>query len=399
MGPVTVRVLEYRGDGTYYLGDPALELEGVRDGPAGGVLVGGRGRPLDEVLGAILAGAAPGAHALDVIVAAPKPLSVLLAIDPPRAAREVVALHGRAVDAVVDYLAREAGCGGAGTAPLAVGFTHGINRLGDPHLHTHVLVAALGSPGGGGIDPVRARSRAAAADALYTATLREGLPRSAGRDAWVGRSGTTLVEGVAYEVLAATTAPRDRRGRWVRTAEKPLPTRSEACRGWAARLSGIGDDAPAPEPPATTPTIDEHRFAVALGTGLVAHHDVVRAWATSCTRGAAAATVERAVALVAPGLLEGARCAAVTVRDDHGVRALGPRPTDLGSLERWREGRTALSRYLAAGHRLEHLSDPTGAPASTLLAVARFDAAVGRAEVTRGADRDARAHAVAMGRD
>src|SRR6202035_1240574 len=39
---MTVRILDYRGDGTYYLADPALELNALRAGPVGWVL-GGEG--------------------------------------------------------------------------------------------------------------------------------------------------------------------------------------------------------------------------------------------------------------------------------------------------------------------------------------------------------------------
>ncbi len=90
-------------------------------------------------------------------------------------------------------------------------------------------------------------------------------------------------------------------------------------------------------------------------------------------RGAPVPEVLEAAARVAPGLSDG-RQPSVVVRDDAGVRVLGPRPIDPAALGAWIEARHALGRYLADGHRLGHLLDPSGASARTWLAVARFDA-------------------------
>ncbi len=370
---VTVKVLHYGGDGTYYLRDGAHELDGLRVGPAGATLLGPSG-PLDEHLAAILGrGVEPGG-ALDVVVAAPKPVSVLLATEPTDAARAVVALHVDAVRSVVASLV-------AGThdppAPLAVGFTHGINRSGDPHLHTHVLLGARGARAGTDRASVAQRG-AAAADALYLAALRHGLPAATGRDAWVGRSGATCVEGVDAGLLAATTTPRERDGRWTHGASKPHPTREEVRHRWASLVGGAASLGPAAVPPRRSGCLDERRFAAALGEGTVGRADVVRAWASACTRGASPRDVLGVPALLAPDLEGGARRSAAAIRDWPTVRVLGPRPLDLEGLAAWCEARATLRLLVAGGHRLSHLDDPTGAPARTWLAVASLDAQLGR---------------------
>ena len=368
---MTVRILDYRGDGTYYLADPALELDSLRAGPVGAVLVGDNGRAVHTALHELLdAPLSDGRRALDVIVAAPKPVSVLLAIEPPEVARRVVDLHERAARAVHGHLVGDP----ADPAPAstAVGFTHGVNRHLDPHLHTHVLVAsrrADGTP----IDARAMRWRSASADALYLAALREGLPGATGRAAWVGRSGATLVEGVDLGLVAATTTPRSRGGLLERAASKSHPSAGEVRRLWDAQVASCEELGLRPSPPARSASIDEYRFAALLGERLVGSNDVVRAWAGACTFGERPERVAAAVSLLGPELTPRARRPAVRVADAAGVKILGPRPRDLGELAIWGEGRAALARYLQGGHRLSHLEDPQGASAATRLAVARLD--------------------------
>jgi hypothetical protein len=372
---VTVRVLDYRGDGAYYLADPALELEGVREGPAGRLLGGRRGAPVAVAVERLLARPVrDGRRALDVIVAAPKPVSVLLAVEGPDVARRVVALHERAVGEVHGYLVgEESDPTHVARGADAVGFTHGVNRLLDPHLHTHVLVSARGA-GGTPIDAGSLRRRAASADALYLAALREGLGDAAGRRAWVGCSGATLVEGVDLALVAATTTPRARGGQLERGGAKQHPTRAEVQARWDAQVAACARvGILAPPPPARAGTIDEYRFAAALGHGLVGHADVVRAWGAACTFGERPDRLRLAAALAAPELVGGGRRPAVVVADATGVRVLGARPRDPEALAGWCEGRAALARYLQGGHRLGHLADQRGAPAATWLAIARLD--------------------------
>jgi len=369
---VTVRVLEYRGDGGYYLGDPALELEGVRAGPVARVLCGDADEPVAVAVRRVV-GDAGARLAHDVIIAAPKPVSVLLATESDATARRVVALHERAVDAVHDYLVDDAdGSRGAARGAVAIGFTHGVSRLLDPHLHTHVLVAGRGAGG----EPVEGRSlrrRARSADALYLAALREGLPDATGRVAWAGRRGGTHVEGVDVALVAATSTPRARGGRLERGPAKLRPTRAQVRDRWDALVASCAELGSLEVPTRRTAAIDEYRFAGALGTGLVGGPDVVGAWAAACTFGERPERVRLSAALAAPALRGATRRPAVVVADAVGVGVLGPRPRDPVDLAAWQEGRAALGRYLDAGHRLGHLADPRGASAATWLAVAQLE--------------------------
>jgi hypothetical protein len=380
---VTVKVNGYLGDGTYYLSDPAHELDGLREGPPGRVLRGAR-RAAPSALAAMLAdGPFASQRAFDVIVAAPKTVSLLLALESAPVAARVVACHERSVEAALDYVLDEALDRGS-DPPSVVAFTHGVNRQLDPHLHTHVLVAPTTAEGAS-IPAGALRAHGAAADALYLAALRGGVRAASGRAAWRSDSGRTYVEGIDVTLVAEASTPRDRIGRLDRSAAKSHPSRDEVQRRWEPLRRP-----PIAVPPLASATIDEIRFARELGDGSVRRRDVVRAWAAACPDGAEAPEVLAAVDLVASGLGERHGVPAVTIRDPSAVRVLGPRPMDRASLGRWREDRALLERYLEAGHRLEHLVDPRGAPAATLLAVASFDAArsIRRRTDERARDRD-----------
>ncbi len=380
---MTIKAFSYRGDGAYYLADRAHELDGLRDGPVGRVLLGA-GVLAGEQLLAMLSAPPPDAPAaIDVVVAAPKPVSLLLAIEPGSIARRVVAAHEAACGAALDYLVDD-GMDGA-TPSAAVGFTHGVNRLLDPHLHTHVLVAAHDGQGAR-LERRGLLAHLRAADALYLATLRDGVASATGRRSWRTHGGTTLIEGVDPLLVASACAPRDRDGRVRRGESKQRPTRLEVLGRWddlVARHEPSGLTPSVPAPPAH---VDEYRFAAALGDGGVARRDLVRAWATACPGGERPEVVRRAVDLLAPEARGARRIPARAVGDAVGVRVLGPRPRDLAALEAWQARRRALARYLDAGHRLAHLDDPTGAPARTRLALASLEAELGTC-VGRGGPR------------
>ena len=370
---MTVRVHGYTGDGTYYLADAAHELDGLRDGPPGSVLSGATTAAApDVVLHTLLGGPGTGGHhALDIVVAAPKSMSVLLATEPPAVAREVVRLHERSVREAFTYLTDDERVRARPAPPVAVAFTHGVNRLLDPHLHSHVLVGVAGDDGV--LDTRALRGRAAAADALYLAALRDRLPDATGRRAWLGASGTTLVEGVDLGLVAAASTPRTRSGALERGGAKLHPSAAQARAHWDAQLAACEDLGLVATPPPARDSIDEYRFARALGTGMLRDTDVVRAWGAACTTGDRPERIRAAVARLCPELATGARRPAVAVADALGVGVLGPRPRDPEALGRWCSGRAALDRYLGAGHRLRHLQDQRGAPAATRLATAVLD--------------------------
>jgi conjugative relaxase-like TrwC/TraI family protein len=83
---------------------------------------------------------------------APKSVTLLFALGSSETRRQVREAHEAAVDAAVVVLENEAcrvrrGRGGAHVQPgdgfVAVAFRHRTSRSGDPHLHTHVVIANL----------------------------------------------------------------------------------------------------------------------------------------------------------------------------------------------------------------------------------------------------------------
>jgi conjugative relaxase-like TrwC/TraI family protein len=86
----------------------------------------------------------------DLTFCAPKSVSVLWGLSDGETSREVRAAHEASVGAALGYLEAEAcwsrrGTNGVvalrGDGFVAAGFRHRTSRAGDPHLHTHVLVA------------------------------------------------------------------------------------------------------------------------------------------------------------------------------------------------------------------------------------------------------------------
>jgi hypothetical protein len=376
LSAVTVRVLDYSGDGSYFLRDPAMELDGLRGGGPGSVLAGGPRQSIAAVLGhALEVPRGDGRRALDVVIAAPKPVSVLLATEPRDVASSVVALHDRAVGAAFTYLRDEALSAGTAGEPRAVRFTHGVNRLLDPHLHSHVVLG-LHDERGVALSAQSVRFHAAAADALYLAALREGLPEAAHRASWMTPAGRMHVDGVDLGLLAAMSTPKDRRGRIERSGSKTHPSAVAVREHWDAILASHVPVESALERPARTGSVDEYRFAAALGEGLVSRRHVVRAWASSCRFGQDAEGVLASVSLLAPGLAGSARRPAVVLRDGAGVRVLGSRPIGPEALQSWLVGRDALEQHLANGFSLGHVLNRRGATARERLSLARLDAAI-----------------------
>src|SRR4051812_9761420 len=106
--------------------------------------VPGTGTPLTRLQGA------PRIAGFDATFRAPKSVSLLYALGEPEVSNEVRNGHAAAVRAALGYLEREAAKARRGKGGLvqvdasgfvAAGFRHRTSRAGDPHLHTHVLVA------------------------------------------------------------------------------------------------------------------------------------------------------------------------------------------------------------------------------------------------------------------
>lgn len=213
----------------YYLGQVA---DGIDDYYSGAGETRGRWLGLanqaldldDEVTGdqlrAVLAGLNPGTGltpngdqvktwknrvpGFDLTFSAPKSVSVLYALADPLVRAEVVEATNIAVEEAVRWLEREACFVRRGSnnreakaAPfeqfgtrrlpgvgfIAAGFRHRTSRAGDPHLHTHVLVANLTrGPDGkwSALDGQALYRSKLAAGAMYQSVLRNELSRRLG---------------------------------------------------------------------------------------------------------------------------------------------------------------------------------------------------------------------------
>lgn len=355
--------------GNYYLADRAREVTDVT-GRAPGCWLGTGARAFGLAgdvtnlqLAAVLDGRPPGStlrssprrtvRAYDLILAAPKCVSVLFADpDHDRAAR-VVEAHHHAVDAALEYcetrvasVRRRVGGEDEGRPVeglLGARFTHGVSRSGDPHLHSHLLIANLARGNDGRFSSLDARAFFAhrrAIDALYRADLRRSLARDLGVRWERDDSGRDQLA----EVSQATIATFSSRSAQLRSEgpswdEKATWTRAMAEDLWANRRRH--------EPVLDEPrrrrldasSLDEHRFA-----GLVAHEavhrrDLVVAWADAAPAGIAAPVVDRAVGKAAStpghGISEVALLGSeIRVRRSH-LRMLGPRPVESEALESW----------------------------------------------------------------
>lgn len=299
--------------------------------------------PVDgERLGAFLAGVEPTSGrplsphhrrvrvaAFDLTVSAPKSVSLLQALGDPDVAAEVAAGHRAAVDAAADYVERRAVAvrrhvdGHRIPVPadgvIGASFDHRLTRAGDPHLHTHLVLANLSRDpdGWSALDGRGLYAHRAAADALYHAALRAELTRRLGVDWQAPRHGRADLAGVDRATVlgfsrrsAAIAEALARRGgggrrarevasRATRAARDPT-VGADALRGeWRRRalelgfgprqVAGVVDRAERRVPVAPSASA----VAAALdGAGPLTRRDVVRMVASGSPAGAGREAVE-----------------------------------------------------------------------------------------------------------
>jgi conjugative relaxase-like TrwC/TraI family protein len=442
--------------GRYYLADRAATSRSAsppgsvdagrgRWAGAGAAAIGRSGRIGDEELAHVLSGrhpvsgrplvVRPGTVAgYDLTFAAPKSVSVLLALAGPDAAAAAEVAHGVAVDRALGYVDRRAMAVRRGDADervvvptdgaIGAAFIHRVSRALDPHLHTHVVVANVARGPDGrwtGIDGRGLFAHAVAAGELYDAELRRGLSTALGVSWSVGAAGHYEVDGIGADVIGAfsgrraeidehraahgSTSRRGARVAWAVTRDPP-PVGvdfDDLRRRWAARAAGLGFERSLPadrgrpsQPPGNdgpgraAQAVDEYRFAAALGwpDRSAARRDVVGAWAGGLAAGAAVADVERCVdALVGPddaiGVAERRQGTAGLVPTSGVLRALGPRPGRPEQLAEWQHAATDIDRYRARWA----VADPTRAlgvdGAGTELSALPVDRLADHLEVSR----------------
>lgn len=145
---------------------------------------------------------------------APKSVTLLFALGSDEVGRHVSAAHDAAVDAALAVLETEAcrvrrGRGGANVLPgdgfVAAAFRHRTSRSGDPHLHTHVVVANLARSASDGrwsaLDGRQLYAWCRTAGFLYEAHLRAELTGRLGVTWEPVRNGIADVTGIPRRVI------------------------------------------------------------------------------------------------------------------------------------------------------------------------------------------------------
>lgn len=156
----------------------------------------------------------PRVAGIDATFCAPKSVALLFALGDRETSNEVRNAHDAAVDRAFAVLEREAawarrGRGGLEQVPTegfaAAAFRHRTSRAGDPHLHTHVVIANLvHAPSDGRWSALDARALygwGKTAGYLYEAQLRWELTRRLGVDWTAVRHGIADVDGIPAPVL------------------------------------------------------------------------------------------------------------------------------------------------------------------------------------------------------
>jgi len=330
----------------YYVRDAALELDGVREGPAGYFLRGSGDLTSSDLLRDLWR-TSPRASVVgyDIVIAAPRPLSILLAIGSLDEQRRLVADHRQSVASAMAYLetrgivVRTALEGETldqrGRWGSVIGFTHGVNRQGEPHLHDHVLVPALTEHRRAVLDSRSLEAHAEAADALYRAEMRSRLAEGGVREAWRNFRGIEVVEGVDEGARAVWPGER------TRGAEKRYWSRQEILEKWHRDAQGIASIYEHARPRHDRRCINEQIFGQhILSRVSIGRRHVVEAFANAATFGARAADIDHLVNALYPehrmefGIREATLSRPMALQLDL-VRERGPRPVAFLELERW----------------------------------------------------------------
>lgn len=342
-------------DASYFTNDAARELDGVREGGPGWWLRGeGNTRDPRSVERVFATSERSRVQGYDIVIAAPRPVSILLALD-PEGARDVVEAHRVSVRAAMSYLEERALVvrdrrGGEDRDHGArwesvVSFTHGLNRHGEPHLHDHVLIGARPAGERNVLDARALYAHAEAADALYRASLRHEVGERTSWSVWRSFEGVERVVGLDEGYRALWRGHHRERG------EKLAWSRDQTVESWSRdreRFEALGAvDAP----PRGRNLLDEHRFAGAFeGRPDVARRHVIAAWANAAPYGQDPRELSRSIDDLFPQLDgRGVKERAIAVREARmisSVREIGPRPLERTSLNEWsqRSRETVRSR-------------------------------------------------------
>jgi conjugative relaxase-like TrwC/TraI family protein len=213
---------------------------------------------------------------LDVVVSAPKSVSVLYGLAAPDVAASVLAAHERAVGEALDYLGRHTAHGLRGHQGdgqrcarvhtegfVGAAFTHRTSRADDPQLHTHLVIAnaVRGLDGKwSAVDSRAVHRHARTAGCIYQAVLRGELTRELGVEWSPVRRGVAEIAGIPRTVLrhfstrrVAIEAELDKtagsgrraaqRAAYVTRPAKTHTPELSLRERWAERVRALGHDA------------------------------------------------------------------------------------------------------------------------------------------------------------
>jgi hypothetical protein len=332
-------------DVTYFTNDGARELDSLREGAPGWWLRGsGDTREPRDVARVFTTTQRSGVVGYDIVVAAPRPISILVALDPAQAPG-VIEAHRTSVRATLEYLedrallVRDRTMGNdedvAATWQRIVSFTHGVNRHGEPHLHDHVLVGARPQGEAAVLDARALYAHVTTADALYRTSLRHELRERTSWVAWRSFKGIDHVEGLDEGYRALWGGHHEGRG------EKLDWRRSETQEKWRLDLDRFQPEGLVPAPRRARGELDEHAFGSALeGQVDVTRRQLVAAWANAARFGQAPGELARSIDRLYPELREsrGVREATIGVSQARMigvVRERGPRPLHVVELSSW----------------------------------------------------------------
>jgi conjugative relaxase-like TrwC/TraI family protein len=233
LGPEMLTIRAAKGPGYYERAEFARDdyyeergqVRGSWEGRAAEQL-GLSGGPADGELGELLEGRHPtsgeplagagrrrgGNVAFDLTFTAPKSVSVLAAVGDETVRQAVLAAQARGTRAALDYLERRAcfvrrGRNGVHVLPAegfaAAMYLHEMARSGDPHLHSHLVVAnrVKGPDGRWSAPDMRpVYLEAKTAGTIAEAVMRDALTRSLGVEWGPVRNGIAELVGVATTV-------------------------------------------------------------------------------------------------------------------------------------------------------------------------------------------------------
>ncbi|HVB91148.1 MAG TPA: MobF family relaxase [Acidimicrobiales bacterium] len=394
----------------YYLSDLAQELpvssaphpgQGAWIGQAASGL-GLRGPVDEERLRAVLEGRHPEngpqmrsgratVLGFDLTFSAPKSASVLFALGGEDVARHILMAHAEAVGGALTYMedhgvsaTRRAGTWREvvpTTGVLAGSFTHGVSRNGDPHLHSHIVMANMVHGQDGRWSACDQRGISAhreAASAVYDAHLRSGMTARLGVRWTQAPLQRAEVSGVSPLLLGefssrsadirrhlaevGTHSSRANHIAWAvtRPTKQSGASYSELTSSWGRRARSLGVDQSElamvlgqgiPD----RQSFNEHQFAALLSMspdGGARRRDVIAALGGAAADGAAAGALETLTDMWVPspshaqvGVAEDTHQRRTFVPGRHLLGTLGPRPVDPEEHRVWRQAALAIDGY------------------------------------------------------